>query len=158
MPALWIYALSADVIATKGVANRRCVIDAGADRHTCMPAESNTEVTCDDNIKVLQPVLVPGRSHTPRQQEVHDHMSVVPKRVGGHKQLLASSSVHLHDPRQALVLVYVLGWVFGHCLFQAAISVAEVHCSTHVPASVATASQTIAAQVGHRAKLQELRL
>lgn len=72
--------------------------------------------TCDDHIKVLQPVLIPVAANTASEQEVHDHMGVVPQGVGGHKQLLASCPVHVHDAYQPRVLMDVLGRVLGHSL------------------------------------------
>ena len=90
-------------------------------------------LTCDDHIKVFQPILIPGRAHPPSQQEVHDHMGVIPQGVGGHKQLLASCSVHVHDAHQTLVFVDVLGWILGHCLLQAPVSVTQVYRSTDIP-------------------------
>ena len=39
-----------------------------------------------------------------REQVVHDHVCVVPQRVGGQEQLLARRPLHLKQRPQALVL------------------------------------------------------
>ena len=89
----------------------------------CRPSnEEEVLLACDDNIKVLKPVLILLTPHTPAQQEVHDNMRVVPQRVCGYKQLLASCPVHVHNSSKAFVFVYVLSWVLGNCLLQAPIS------------------------------------
>ena len=93
-------------------------------------------LTCDDHVKVLQPVFIPLRPHPPSQQEVHHHMSIVPQRIGGHKHLLACCPVHFHDAHQTLILMDILGWILCNCLLQAAVSVAQVYRSPHIPAHI----------------------
>ena len=103
-------------------------------KNKSIQGHSRACLTRDDHIKVLQPVLVPVTANTASEQEVHDHMGVVPQGVGGHKQLLASCPVHVHDAYQARVLMDVLGRVFRHCLLQTAVSVAQIYCCSHIPA------------------------
>ena len=60
--------------------------------------------TCDDDVKELQPVRVAAVASTPRQQEVHDHMSVVPQAVGGQKQAPPAPAQALQQLQQPGIL------------------------------------------------------
>ena len=95
--------------------------------------QSGDMLTCDDNIKVLQPVLILLTANSVTKQEVHDDVGVVPQRVSSHKQLLASCPVHVQNACQACVLMNVLGWVLGHCLLQTSISVTQIHGCSNIP-------------------------
>ena len=48
--------------------------------------------TADDNVKILQPLLVPLAAHFIAQQEVHQNVRVVPQTVGSQEQLPAAVS------------------------------------------------------------------
>lgn len=60
--------------------------------------------TCDDDVKVLQPVGVAIAAGLPGQQKVHDHVRVVPQAVGRQEQAPARSSEALEQLQQARIL------------------------------------------------------
>ena len=60
--------------------------------------------TCDDSVKVLEPVHVLLGARAAGEQEVHDDVGVVPEAVGGQEELAPARTQRLQQPGQPRVL------------------------------------------------------